>query len=141
VSQAARDGGLGVRETGRVRLRALRRLGLEPSAAEFELHSAVGRWRFEPTPEFLDRTAAWFEKIHAANTAARVLSGPVLAHVLADRWYLACSYAARHTGLRAVGRYVRSPFARPFRLGVRPWLRFTRRAVLGWLRVPPHWRP
>lgn len=138
VTQANRGANsLGVQETGSIRLRGLRRLGLEPSADEFDLHNAIGRWHFDPTAEALERTAAWLERIQAANQTAARFSDTVLAEVLADRWQLACLVAARNIGLPALWRYQRSPLARHARLDAHRWYIFLRSAALGTLGVRP----
>jgi len=140
VTRVARADGRGVPVTGRIRLRRLRRLGLEPSAAEMDLHNALGRWHFEPTAEALERTDAWLERIRAANEAAGRFPPDVLAEVLADRWQLACQAAARAIGLPALRRYLRAPLARHARLNAHRWYVFLRSAALGTLGLRPRQR-
>jgi hypothetical protein len=140
VTSVARASGQGVRVTGRIRLRGLRRLGLEPSTAEFDLHNALGRWHFEPTAEALERTDAWLERIRAANEAAGRFPQAVLAEVLADRWQQACQAAARRIGFRALWRYWRAPLARHARLDAHRWYVFLRSTALGTLGLRPRQR-
>jgi hypothetical protein len=136
VSRVHRADDLTVRETGQVRRRGLERLGLTPSSAEFDLHNAIGGWRFESGPGYLDRAAAWLERLQAANAATGGFPRPPMDEVLAERWYLACRHAARTQGVRAARRFWRSPLARHARLGARAWLRLMRQTLLGTLGLP-----
>jgi hypothetical protein len=141
VSRVHRADDLAVRETGSVRRRGLRRLGVTPSAEEMDLHNALGRWGVERGPAALDRIEAWLERLRAANAATGAFPQPELEIVLADRWCRACIHSARTYGLWAVWRWRHSPLARHARLDGPVWRRLARQTLLGTLRVPLRRRP
>lgn len=70
--------------------RQLQRLGLQPSAAEMELHLMISFLEFEPTDSFRNASRQWLQKIMKANNKYLYYPQLELRTVLENRWRNIC---------------------------------------------------
>lgn len=103
---------------GSVRKALLGRLGLAPSAEEFQLHQYISALRFQAAREILLRAEAWLYKIKAANDETPVYPEPAFSRVLGRRWFAVCNKAAKGLGLWAWKRFWASGLSKWSRLGL-----------------------
>lgn len=59
-------------KTRSVQLRELKRLGIEPSRAEFEIHRRISSWSLENSAEFLSDAGKWLDRLQEANSGSRL---------------------------------------------------------------------
>lgn len=88
--------------------RQLQALGLPTDQATVEHHVLVARLKkqgIHPDEAFLDRTAAWFERIEEANREAGVYEPAALSATLAQLWAIACLRARRRIGRHALSYF------------------------------------
>ncbi|HET9221560.1 MAG TPA: glycosyltransferase family 2 protein [Roseiflexaceae bacterium] len=100
---------------GQVRQFQLRRLDVQPTAAESATHEAVSMLRFQPGQAFILSAEAWLRKLDAANQRAGIYSELALARALAERWYMVCRLSTA-LGPWAWWIFWRSPLTRGARL-------------------------
>lgn len=79
--------------SGRVRQAQIARLGIQPSAEEFEIHQYLAQSDFQASRGFLTRAGTWLCRLHDANRIKGVFPEPAFTHVLAERWFLTCRAA------------------------------------------------
>lgn len=114
---------------GRVRLRLLSGLGLEPTADQLQLHDAISSWRIDADDEFLERVHGWLVELLRVNRERSFVSQEELGKVLAARWYQICFIAAPE-GMDAYRRFFRSSLAGYLDVSLRDRLIFALRALL-----------
>jgi glycosyltransferase involved in cell wall biosynthesis len=95
---------------GRVRLKQLENLGIQPTTAEFELHQAISQGQFQSTTDFVQRSEAWLNKLKEANGRSSIYPEPTFSRVLGEYWYFVCRAATR-LGWWAWCAYWQSPLA------------------------------
>lgn len=123
----------------RVRQGMLSLLGLDPAAAELELHQALSTWRIEPDDRFLEQAEGWLLQILRANSEHGVLPQPQLQRFLAKRWYQIC-HLALPLGSGAYQHFFRSPLSSYWIVPFTERLVFRFRALFGARRRPVHER-
>ena len=69
-----------------LRLLLLRRLGLDPTTSEMELHESISAWTFDHDLRALDGIHAWLLHLHEANEQAQVYPQAAFLSMLALRW-------------------------------------------------------
>jgi glycosyltransferase involved in cell wall biosynthesis len=106
-----------------IRLAQLRDLGIEPAAEEVEIHESFATGRYRAEDGYLARADRWFEKLLAANAAARRYEEPEFSAMLRERWFAACMASTR-LGLPVWAAYRRSDLMDGYRLPLRTKLRF-----------------
>lgn len=94
----------------RVRSRQLELLGITPEASELALHGRISREDFCADETFLDATETWLVRLIAANDACRRYDATTHRAVIAERWLVACQFAARQ-GRQVWSRYRNSMLA------------------------------
>ena len=126
IGQSA--GGLQSEAANAVRLRLLKKLSLEPTTEELELHNRV--WVSEPvvSKEWLVSAGLWLAKLHRANSKKRVFPGAAFSRKLAQYWLDIC-FANRRYGQWTALRYLCSPLARVNSIDIRTKLALLRRCV------------
>lgn len=82
----------------RVRLAQIRKVGIEPSAEEMEIHSAIAACRPGGLSDPYERADAWLCRLFEANARTAVLDADSLAEVLVWRWFLFCKKGGRRWG-------------------------------------------
>jgi len=95
--------------------RALLEIGVEPSSADLERHSALGRPRqlgADLTADYLDWAEHWLNLLDEANRRSRRHVPEALARVMTERWMDLCLHASSRLGFAACRRLLRSPLAR-----------------------------
>lgn len=76
--------------SGNIRLSQIKKLGINPTQAELEIHEALCYHDFEMNKNFIPRVKSWLEKLQAANSKINVYPEPAFSNVLANYWYEAC---------------------------------------------------
>lgn len=94
----------------RVRLAQLARLGIRPTDEELALHQALSTWQFHATPDFIDASLAWLDKLKAANDVTGVYQKPIFLSLLGQRWFALCA-TATHLGLWTLRTFWRTPLS------------------------------
>ena len=117
-------------ESGRVRFRQFRRLGLEVSPAEERLHYQLSTWDFQGSTDFLRQADRWLTRLHKANT---VYPEPAFSDVLADRLYAFCS-AATHLGPEVWRVFAESDLSRSRRRNLLAEAHLAARCLVRWRR-------
>lgn len=91
------DDNIGYRESAaqqasadKVRVRLLNTLGINPSADEMALHSALSRWRVPADHHMLQDAHDWLLKLVRANAVRRIYPLHAFERVIARRWYQTC---------------------------------------------------
>jgi glycosyltransferase involved in cell wall biosynthesis len=95
-------------ETSRVHALQLRALGIEPTPDELDLHRKIGRERFEPTKDFVERADIWLQRLRTANQSSNIYAEPIFFTLLSRYWFRICMHAA-HVGLWTWHTFQRSP--------------------------------
>lgn len=90
-----------------VRRLQLEKLGIHPSAEEFELHNAVSTWRFGQDRQFLRYCANWLIRLRRANDAVGLYPKLAFYDTLDTFWFAACRRAATGEGLSVWLYYLR----------------------------------
>ncbi len=88
VGQRQRD--IQDRAAKQIRLRQVRRLGLQPTDAEIATHEAISLSRFQPSRAFVAAAETWLRRLGAANTRTGHYSAPAFSGVLGVHWYTVC---------------------------------------------------
>ena len=89
----------------------LAKLGIVPTSAEFEVHTALGEFTIPESLEFLAFVRAWLEKLQKLNQESQVFPDVEFEDVLARHWYYACA-ANRCFGERVGREFLNSPLGR-----------------------------
>jgi len=63
----------------------LERLGMHPTEAEIELHSALGESRLLSDRKFIERANNWLQKLYLANQHSNIYPEPNFSQVLSER--------------------------------------------------------
>lgn len=77
--------------SGNIRRSQIRKLGINPTKAEFEIHEALSYHTFEANKYFILRAKSWLEKLQDANSKTNIYPEPAFSNVLASYWYDVCS--------------------------------------------------
>lgn len=109
--------------SGRVRLRQLDRLGIQPTAEEFSLHQALAQLTLDASRQSLERAEEWLRRLFAANGEHGVFPEPEFAQVIGQRWFFACR-SATQLGRWTWKKYWSSPLSAYYEMRQRTWLKF-----------------
>jgi hypothetical protein len=91
VTQSQSDG---QRETaGKVRLAQLRRMGIDPSPAEFAIHQAISTCVCAGVDNLFEQAEKWLCRLKDANDLARIYPEPAFSQVIMERWLTFCKKA------------------------------------------------
>jgi len=101
----------------------LRKLGLEATDAELDLHGEIRAQSFAASRTFILRADAWLRKMRSANRASQYLPDSALSKLLAEKWWVICSQAAPQ-GWWAWRQFSGSPMYRYAPIGRRQKLHF-----------------
>lgn len=74
-----------------IRLAQLETLGIQPTAAEIELHEALKVFTFPVDKDFIEQVDAWIHKLMAANAKLLTYDELALAKILGQRWFFFCN--------------------------------------------------
>jgi len=128
-NQIGRSGsGFQSKAANTVRLRLLKRLSLEPTAEELDVHNRVGLNKPEVSKEWLITAGTWLGKLYRANLNERVFPVHCFSRKLAQYWLDIC-HANRGYGLWTAVRYFCSPLARVNSIDIRTKLALTRQCI------------
>lgn len=90
-AQITQRASAGQRETaGKVRLAQLRKMGIDPSPAEFAIHQAVSTCVFTGVDNLFARAEEWLCRLKDANDRARIYPEPAFSRLLVERWLTFC---------------------------------------------------
>lgn len=109
-------------------LTALKRLGIEGTHDEAELHLRIGSHDFRRQETMIDRTESWLLRLKEANDSVPQHPSISFDSVLRDYWFHTC-YGFSHLGPAVLGRYLSSPLADPRTVALRSWAKFAVRLV------------
>jgi glycosyltransferase involved in cell wall biosynthesis len=74
-----------ISSTKRVHRDLLKRLGMHPTEAEIELHSALGESRLLSDRKFIERANNWLKRLYLANQHSNIYPEPIFSRVLSER--------------------------------------------------------
>lgn len=106
----------------------LRRLGLDPSDAEIDLHRRIGAHELRGGPAEADAAEAWLLGLLDANRACGRYPEPPFAKIVGEHWFYTCYFLADR-GPWAVRRLRRSPLARHVDVSAAQWAKLGVRAL------------
>lgn len=109
--------------SGKVRIRQIARLGIEPSDAEFETHQHLSQFSLKVSQKNLERADAWLRRLHTSNLRNGAFPHPEFSQILAQRWFWACQGAAR-LGRRTWRTYWSSPLSEHYNMRRRTRAKF-----------------
>ncbi|NLE50087.1 MAG: glycosyltransferase family 2 protein [Chloroflexi bacterium] len=109
--------------SGKVRARELARLGLAPTAEEFELHQRLSQFTLDESREALTRAERWLQRLLNANEVRGAFPQREFASVVGQRWFFACRGATR-LGRWTWRKYWSSPLSRHYTLRGRTRVKF-----------------
>jgi hypothetical protein len=90
-AQVTQSAASGQRETaGKVRLTQLRRMGIDPSPAEFEIHQAVSTCVSSGVDDVFARGEEWLCRLIDVNDRSGIYPERAFAQVLVERWLTFC---------------------------------------------------
>jgi glycosyltransferase involved in cell wall biosynthesis len=76
--------------SGKIRLSQIRKLGINPTKAEFEVHEAISNHTFKADKHFILLAKSWLEKLQATNSEKNIYPEPTFSKVLVHYWYDVC---------------------------------------------------
>ncbi|UFS72706.1 glycosyltransferase family 2 protein [Geomonas sp. RF6] len=88
ITQVAASGQRGT--AGKVRLRQLRALGIEPSPEEMEIHQAISTCCCDSVTDVFVRGEEWLCRLKSLNDQAGYFPEPAFSHTLLERWLVFC---------------------------------------------------
>ena len=103
-------------------------LGIDATDEEISLHDNLSTRTTPPTPELLDRTEPWLERLVAANDARRIYEPPALRAIIGNEWFELCREAS-FLGSETWRRYRRSPLGRYAQYGLVERLRLYQKCL------------
>jgi len=99
-----------------IRLMQIKKLGVNPSKEELELHQNLSTYNFQSSEDFLRRTIAWLLKLSNANKESKYYPEPSFSKVLAEQWFFCCHNATK-LGLVTWKIFWHFPLSREIQLG------------------------
>lgn len=75
---------------GKIRIAQLYKLGVTPSAEEFNIHQSISLWRFESDTQFVENVEKWLRKLLDANIGSKAYPDLTFSEVLCERWFEVC---------------------------------------------------
>jgi hypothetical protein len=94
-AQISQRASVGQRETaGKIRLAQLRKMGVDPSPAQFEIHQAVSNCDCSGVDNVFFRAEEWLCKLKDANDQVKMYPEHAFAQVLLERWLTFCKKAS-----------------------------------------------
>jgi hypothetical protein len=76
-----------------IRSLQIKKLGINPSESELELHQNLSSYHIQPSEDFLHKANAWLLKLLDANKRAACYPEPPFLKTLAKRWFFGCHNA------------------------------------------------
>ena len=104
--------------TYRVQSRYFEQLGLQLSDDDVNTHVTLTFPTIPDslrTPDFIEKTDQWLQKLRAANQKKAVFPEPAFSSILAQRWFFTCRQAS-HLGWWAWRRYWQSPLSQHYNI-------------------------
>lgn len=73
-----------------IRLSQIKKLGINPTKVEFEIHEALSDYTFTVNKDYVLQIKLWLEKLQDANFKMNIYPEPALSKVLVNYWYVTC---------------------------------------------------
>lgn len=96
--------------TNKIRLLLVKKLEIDPSADEFELHCRICDHKFSTNPDLLISANLWLSKIYLANNIERIFPTEEFSRTLGRKWYEWCINSTGN-GMRVWDQFWGSPLA------------------------------
>lgn len=99
-----------------IRFMQIKKLGINPSEEELELHQNLSTFNYQSSEDFLKHVNSWLLKLSHVNKKNNHYPEPSFSEVLSERWFHSCNNATK-LGLMTWKIYWQSPLSKGIRLG------------------------
>lgn len=113
----------------KIRRYVLKKLGIDPSDDEYDIHFSIAEQKYETSKRFIERLDAWLSKIKHVNNDTRYYPETALSKLIFKQWYAACTRASE-LGWWTFKKLLQSPLSKENNLTFSEKTRFAIKCIL-----------